>query len=290
MLKRFVQWLDDVLADEGASAVVKAVLGVMSFAVLLGAVLGNAAVKAGALVTAVLVALSLGLLLLSDRKGLLRQVEMYRKLVSHYSKIVADDRHPSYRVITWDEFVSVEPSGDARRQVTIRAKVLSKDMWVLRMVHGCGWPQPAKYRGKVDVRVRKLLVGDLPGASLTTTSAWLADGKLALIVHFPVPPREGSEISIVVECSWPGMCLPLMRERAPDEFTISFATPVVYARYRVALPAGYDAYLEPIGFGEDEDGFASGPGSGDNGRPVFLFEAFDVPMHHKVGMRLEIKR
>lgn len=288
MLKRFVEWLDDLLADEGSAAVVKAVVGLLSFAVLLGAVLGNTAVKAGALVAAILVVLSFGLLLLADRRKLVRQVELHKDLVSKYSKIVAEDRHPSYDIITWEEYASVEPNGDARKQVTIRAKVLN-DLRVLRLVQGCGWAQPARYRRKVRVEVRKLLIGDLPGASLSTTVAWLKDGQLVLIVHFPEPPKVDSEITIAVEFSWPAMCSPLMRDRRPDTFTLRFATPVAYARYKVALPRGYDAYLEPVGFEEHRNGYSCGPANSEDGRPVFLFEGFDLPVHDAVGMRLELK-
>jgi hypothetical protein len=288
VLKRFVQWLDDLLVDEGAFAVVKAAVGLMSFAVLLGAVLGNAAVKAGALVAAVLMVLSLGLLLLADRRTIVREVELYKELVSKYSKTVAEDRHPSYGIITWEEQVTIEPNGDARKQLTIRANVLN-DLRVLRLVQGCGWAQPAKYRRKVRVVVRKLLIGDLPGASLSTTVAWLKDGKLVLMVHFPEPPKADSEIAISVEFVWPGMCSPLMRDRVPDAYTLQFATPVVYARYKVVLPRGYDAYVEPVGFEEDRNGYACGPGKAEDGRPTFLFEGFDLPVHDNVGMRLELK-
>jgi hypothetical protein len=98
-----------------------------------------------------------------------------------------------------------------------------------------------------------------------------------------------SEITITVEFAWPGMCAPLMRDREPDTFTVRFATPVVYARYKVALPRGYDAYVEPVGFEEDANGFAAGPAKGEDGRPVFLFEGVDLPEHEKLGMRLQLK-
>ncbi|XVS66361.1 hypothetical protein ACQPYE_09975 [Actinosynnema sp. CA-299493] len=289
MLKRFVQWLDDLLVDEGSAAVVKAVVGIMSFAVLLGAVFGNAAVKAGALVAAILAVLSFGLLLLSDRRDLVRQLETHKELVSKYSKRVAEDRHPSYDVITWEEYAAIEPNGDARKLLTIRAKVLN-DLRVLRLVQGCGWAQPARYRRKVHVVVRKLLIGDLPGASLSTTVAWLKDGQLVLMVHFPEPPKVDSEITIAVEFNWPAMCSPLMRDRRPDTFTLQFATPVVYARYKVALPRGSDAYVEPVGFEEHQNGYSCGPVNDEDGRPVFLFEGVDLPEHEKLGMRLQLKR
>ncbi|MEV1115005.1 hypothetical protein AB0I91_08045 [Actinosynnema sp. NPDC049800] len=289
MLQRFVHWLDDLLADEGAPVVVKAVVGVLSFAVLLGAILGSAAVKAGALVAAILVLLSLGLLLLADRRGLVRQVESYRTIISQLVDVASGDQRPAYRIVDWDEFVGVDSNGNARRRTTIRAKVLSKDLWVVPLVQGCGWPQPSRYRRQIGVAVRRFLGGDLPGASLTTTSTWVADGKFVLIVHLPEPPPEDSEITIAVEIEWPGMCAPLMRDRTPDDFTFRFATPVRHARYKVALPRGYDAYYEPIGFEEDHNGFTLGPAEDESGRSIFVFEGFDLPMRHGMGMRLELK-
>ncbi|QFZ17676.1 hypothetical protein [Saccharothrix syringae] len=288
MLDRFVQWLDDLLAEEGAAAVVRAVLGLMSFAMLLAAVFGNAAVKAGAFVVTTLVVLSLGLVLLSRQRVLKRRVEENVALVAKYSKMVADDRHPSYQVIKWEEHLVVEANGDARKSLTIRAKVVN-DLQVLRLVEGCRWPQPARYRSRVRVDVRKLLVGDLPGASLSTTKAWVEDGKLVLIVHFPRPPRLGSEINIAIGFEWPGRCEPLVRNRVPEDFVMRFQTPVVYASYKVVLPRGTDAYVEPVGFDENENGFFAGPSAEENGRPVFLFDGFDLPERRTIGMRLELK-
>jgi len=288
VLDRFVRWLDDVLAEEGAAAVVKAVPGLMSSAVLLSAVFGNTAVKAGAFATAVLVVLSLGLVLLGRQRLLKKQVEESTALMSKYSKIVADDRHPSYRVIKWDERYTIEANGDTLKLVTIRAQVVN-DLQLVRLVEGCHRPQPARYRKRVRVDVRTLRVSDQPGAALGTTKAWVEDGRLVLIVHFPRPPQVGSEINIAVEFDWPGMCEPLMRDRKPEDFTLRFLTPTTYASCRVTLPRGYDVYLEPVGFEEEENGFCAGPGTPENGRPVFLFDGFDLPEHRLLGMRLELK-
>ncbi|MEV8440154.1 hypothetical protein AB0425_22480 [Actinosynnema sp. NPDC051121] len=290
MLKRFVKWLDGLLVDEGSATVVKAVVGIMSFAVLLGAVLGNAAVKAGALVAAILLVLSAALLLLADRRELVREVESYRAIVSQLAQVASGDRNPAYRISDWDEFVAIEPNGDGRRRITIRAEVSSNDLWVVPLIQGCGWPQPAKFRNQVRVAVRRLLSGDAPGVSLTTTSTWVADGKSVLIIHFPEPLQSGTEITIAVEVFWPGMCAPLMRDQSPDKFTLRFATPVAHARYRVLLPRGFDAYSEPIGFESGNDDLVLGASVVGNGQPIFVFEGGDLPMRHDIGMRLELKR
>jgi hypothetical protein len=203
--------------------------------------------------------------------------------------VASGDRHPAYRISDWDEFVAVEPNGDGRRRITMRAEVSSNDLWALLLIQGCGWPQPAKFRHQVRVAVRRLLGDDAPGVSLATTSTWVADGKSVLIIHFPEPPRSDTEITIAVEVSWPGMCAPLMRGQGPDKFTLRFATPVAHARYRVVLPRGFDAYFEPVGFDAGNDGLALATSVVENGQSSFVFEGRDLPMRRPVGMRLELK-
>jgi hypothetical protein len=117
----------------------------------------------------------------------------------------------------------------------------------------------------------------------------VADGRLVLTLHFPEPPPNDSEMTIVIEVAWPGMCAPLMRVRTPDDFTLKFVTPVARARYKIVLPPGYDAYLEPIGFEAGHSGFALGSLTDDNGQATFVFEGTDLPMRRGVGMRLELK-
>ncbi|PSL52427.1 hypothetical protein B0I31_11399 [Saccharothrix carnea] len=290
MLTRFIAWLDEFLADEGSPAIVKAILGILSFAVLLGALLGSAAVKAGALVAALLVLLSGVLVLLADRRATLRRLEVHRQLVSHYTKLASDTGPPEYRILDWDVFCTVEPNGDTRQRLTMRAQVLEDGLWAVRLVHGCGWSQPAKYRRRVTVVTRKLLADDVPGPKMSTTSVWDAEGRFVLIVHFRTAVPRGSLFGVMVECDWPGKCAPLMRDRGPDDFTFRFRTPVVCARYRVALPRGADVYLEPLGFSEGDDGFELIRAVDGSGRPVFGIESTAVPLRENVGMRLELKR
>ena len=68
MLREAILFLEEFLHGHGPPAVAKAVVGLMPFAVLLGAVLGSTAVKAGALVTALLVITAAGIALLTSRR------------------------------------------------------------------------------------------------------------------------------------------------------------------------------------------------------------------------------
>jgi len=55
---------------------------------------------------------------------------------------------------------------------------------------------------------------------------------------------------------WPRRCAPLMVAGQPDSFVLRFSESISRARYEVILPAGREAFCEPIGFGEDDPGFA----------------------------------
>lgn len=78
MLRSFIAWLDGYLAGEDTPAVIKAIVGIMSFAVLLGTILGNDAVKSGLLVAVVFCLISVVVVLLGDRRSLYRDLELHR--------------------------------------------------------------------------------------------------------------------------------------------------------------------------------------------------------------------
>jgi hypothetical protein len=289
MLRSFIAWLDDYLAGEGPSALVKAVVGLLSFAGLLGAVLGDVAIKAGALVVVILSVVSLGLMIVADRKRLRRRIELAERVIVR----CADFTHalePGYRMTAWDKTVVVSPNGDAAETLKVRAAVERPDVQFFWLRTGCGWPQPAKYRRRVDVRVRNLLTSDVPGTSLDRTLSWRADGRLVVVIHLPRPPRVGGEICILMETWWPGKCAPLMRDGRCDEFTIRLDRVVEHARYRIVLPKGYGTYCEPIGFQSGDSGFSVVSATTDEGCSAYQLEARDLPVDRNVGLRLELKQ
>lgn len=198
---------------------------------------------------------------------------------------------PPYRVIAWEHVAVVDLNGDTRESVTIRVKVDSPDLRFIRFGFGCGWEQASRFRRQVKLEVRNLRVGNTPGASLSKTITWVKDGKLALIAHRPNPPRVDSEIATLVELTWPGKCAPLMRDGIAEKFTFRFVTEVAYARYKIVLPRSCEAVFEPVGFDETDDGcVCSSLGEDDEGRPQYIFEGVDMPLHRETGIRLELKR
>jgi hypothetical protein len=178
MLRSFVAWLDDYLADEGPSAVMRAVIGLLSFAALLGALLGSVAVKAGVIVTVLLTLLGAALLLLADRRAMRSQLQLHRRLVLRYGKYV-DEPQSAYQVLSWKQTAHVTNTrGDTKEHVTVRVKVLRPEMRLIRLVFGCGWSQPARHRRHIKVNVRNLLAGNVLGTKPEVTYFWVSDGTI----------------------------------------------------------------------------------------------------------------
>jgi hypothetical protein len=288
MLRGFITWLDDYLAREAPSALVKATVGLLSFAALLGTLLGDLAVRAGFLVAAILAVVSLGLVLLADRRALQRRVDVAERQVTGYVKAL-HAMEPGYRVTWWDKTILVAPNGDATETVTVRAKVEKPGVQFFLLWFGSHWRQPTRYRNRVAVRVRTLLVGGALGTSLDRTITWTADGKLALIAHLHTPPQVGSEISIKIEIDWPGKCVPLVRGLC-DNFTIRLATAVDHARYRIVLPKAFDTYWETIGFQDGDEGFVMTSEKTAEGGLAYQIEVRDLAPDQLAGVRLELKQ
>jgi hypothetical protein len=245
MLRSFIAWLDDYLAGEGPPAVARAIVGIMSFAALLGTLLGGVALKAGILVAVLLTLTGLALLLLADRRSLRSKYEAHRRLVAHYCTFISQQLNSAPQVMNWEHVYVIDKHGNAKENIIIRAKTLEDNIQFFRLSASPCWEQPQRLLRKVRVDVRSLSVAGVPGTRLEVSTSWRANGKLDLIVHFHTPPRSGSEIRLVIDREWPGKCIPLFRGE-PDEFVFLFTQQLtIFGRQKIILPLGCDAYYEP---------------------------------------------
>jgi hypothetical protein len=128
MLRSFLGWLDDYLAGETPPAILRAVVGLLSFAVLLGALLGSVAVKAGVLVAALLALAGLALLALTDRRSLHHKYEAHRRLVSHYCDLI----HQAPQITNWRQVTVIDEHGNAKETVVVHAKTVHDDIHFFR--------------------------------------------------------------------------------------------------------------------------------------------------------------
>ncbi|MEV4317460.1 hypothetical protein [Actinocrispum sp. NPDC049592] len=247
-------------------------------------------VESGLLIAVTLVMLSLMLLLFADRANLKREAVRYRRLLTRYCDFVATPPRPTVRVQSWDQTLVLQENGDATCTIAITAVVLKKELYFLQLRFGSGWEQPERQRKRVRLTIRNLLIAGTRGTSWEITTTWLSASRLDVLAHFHEPVRQGSELRFEVEWSWPGQCVPLMRERRPDEYIFKFSKlwPLERATYAVILPAGLDAYHEPVGFAEPNGDFSI-DASDDGDRRKFSFTGCNFPPRKRIGMRLELK-
>ena len=242
MLRSFVAWLDDYLAGEDSSAVVRSAIGLMGFAVLLGVILGNTAVKLGALAAAILVILSLMLILLRDRKTLKREIYWRDELLIRYCDLLYDQSQSVALVKDWNQVVTIERSGDVRELITIRAVAL-QELYFLRIRADAKWDQPRRYRRRVRVDFRSINSAGDRGPSWHVMRSWLSDGRLEMLAHLHSPIPKGTAIQVEVEREWPGKSTPLVKEGISDYFGFFFsnALRIEHGTYVVVLPEGVGA-------------------------------------------------
>ncbi|GAB1509531.1 hypothetical protein [Actinophytocola sp. KF-1] len=291
MLAKFVVWLDDLLDGEGSPVIVKSVVGIMGFAVVLGAALGGAAVKAGFLVVVVLVLLSLMLILLRDRRALKRDRDDARELLSRYCDHLYDQTRPVALVKDWNQVATISKDGSVKELITIRAEALQEFLYYLRFRADSRWTQPHRYRRRVHVDVRGVKGAGRRGPSWRVTPSWLSDGRLEILAHLHSPVPRGTEIQVEVERAWPRKCAPLMAgELDSFGFNFSHALKIEHATYVVVLPKGVEVYFEEADFQQPHPRFSVAGGRNKDGRFEVTLVVNDLPADVHVGMRLQVKR
>jgi hypothetical protein len=184
--------------------------------------------------------------------------------------------------------MTVDDQGDARTKLKIKVRATCDDLWFIRLRFGCGWPQPSRHRHRVRLTVRTLLADGSSGTALRTTSSWPRDGAMAAIAHLHSPPMVNSEMSFTIDLDWPKRCAPLV-DGTPDEFMVQYWQPVRRATYRVELPEGAEAYVEPVGISETFNGLRWRRKMDNNHRETITFKLSDLPIRHRAGVRLQLK-
>lgn len=290
MFKSFIDWLDSYISREEPSAIVKAIVGLMAFASLLGAIFGNQAIRAGAFATVIIFAVSAILALLGDRRRLKHAYDMHRMLLARYCDFVIDNSpEPLISVEAWRQKVYIQPNGDVREVLTLKAIALRKEVYFIRLKAGSEWEQPEKYRRGVKIVARSLTVNGVSGPRWNITTSWLSAQKMSPILHLHQPAKRDQEIFFEVIRSWPAKCLPLVRGE-PEEFIFhtSRLLEIQHVEYAVILPGGFDAVYDLIGSEEPGVQLVANTERDHEGRRVFVWHADKVPTRTKVGIRLEL--
>lgn len=291
MLRRFIDLLEEHLADVGVIGLIEALLGIIALGGALSIVFGNTTIKAAAVVAIMLGVLGLFVILVASRVSLRRQSDLDRRLLVRYCKVLSDEFPISWKLMGWDQTIVIGKNGDARQTIKVHAVVESKRLSYYRVRVGPGWNQPQKYRKKVKVQVRSLSIEGVSGTRSEVTELWLEDGTLEILVHFPSSVPRGAEFHVIVVLDWPGKCRPLMKDKVPDDFCYKLErSNVQQFRYVIVLPSGVDASYDPIGFSLSDSNFSLiGKRNGGDQLEIALV-ATDIKAtgRKRIGVRLDL--
>jgi hypothetical protein len=291
MFKSFISWLDSYISREEPSSVLKAIVGLMAFAGLLGTIFGNQAIRAGAFVVVIVFVVSVMLLLLADRQHLTQSHDTHRSLLTRYCDFIVDhSTEPLVAIDTWRQKVYVQPNGDVREVLTLKAVALREKVYFIRLTAGSAWEQPEKYRRNVKVVARSLMVNGVSGPRWNVTTSWRSTLKMVSIIHLHHAIKRGEEIFFEVTRTWPAKCLPLVRGET-DEFVFrtSALLEIRHVEYSIVLPPTFNAVYELIGAWEPDVQLTVDTEHDHEGRSVFVWRADKVPMLTEVGIRLELQ-
>ncbi|SRR6266496_2378 len=292
MFKGFIAWLDSYITSQEPSSVLKALVGLMTFAGLLGTIFGNQAVRVGAFVVVIVFVTSVILLLLTDRRRLSRAYDIHRNLLSRYCDFLTENSAgPLVAIEEWRQNVYVQPNGDVREVLVLKAVALREKVYFIRLKAGSRWDQPDKYRRGVKVIARSLTINGAPGPRWNVTTSWDSVQKMTSVLHLHQPINRGETILFEVTRTWPAKCHPLMRDEQPEDFTLCMTglLEVQHVEYTIALPPGFDAVYELIGEGEPAIQLTADAEHDQEGRRVLVWRADKVPALTKVGVRIELK-
>jgi hypothetical protein len=181
VLRSFIDWLDQYL-DKEPSATVKGAIGLLTFASLLGALLGSLAVRAGALVAVLFGMLCAVLILVRDRKEIKRVADTNRRLVTRYCNFLADRPKLIAHYAHWEHVATLHPNGDTTDIISVDAIAMREELHFLR------WNQPSWYFKDVKIAVRAVSIDGTRGPDLDVTQTWQSDGiQVFAHLHSPVP-------------------------------------------------------------------------------------------------------
>jgi hypothetical protein len=291
MLRNFTAWLDSYISRKEPAVLLKVLVVLLAVAGVVGGVFDNPGIRGGAIVSVVVLGVFALAILLVDRLRLQRKHEAHRELLARYCDFVIENKvAPLVAIENWHHKVYVQPNGDVREVVMIKAVALRDEVHFIRFHLGSEWDQPDEHRRNVTVRARGISADGAVGPQCDVTNTWLSGAKLNTIVHFSAPLHLGEEVRLEMVRFWPAKCLPLMRHGVAESFFFRTTDllQIRQAEYQVILPLGFDVAHEPIGFSEPAEHASIDAYTDTEGRRVVVCRAMRLPHRHSVGMRLEL--
>ncbi|MFL6125105.1 hypothetical protein [Actinophytocola sp.] len=197
MFEGFTEWLDEYLREHKPSAILKAALGLMSFAGLLGSIMSSA-IRVGAFVTTIFGLMSCALLLLADRRAIKHDRDKYLRRLNWYYKVLTDlSPEPLLAVDKWQQRVEIEPNGDVHEVLTLEAHTSREVVYFVRLTTRSRWEQPRKHLRKIKMVARSRDALGQAGPSWHMFSSWEGD-RLISYLDLDPPVRRGKIIRFEV--------------------------------------------------------------------------------------------
>jgi len=291
MFDDFTKWLGGYLSDHEPSVVLKAAVGLMAFASLLGAFFGSQSLRVGAFVVVIFFLMSGVLLLLADRRRVTQARDGYlRRLDSYYAVLSELSPEPLISVDYWEQRVEIKVNGDVHEVLTLEAVTPREHVFFARLTARSLWDQPKRHLRRIRMTARGRKVDGSPGPSWHIISSW-EGGKLHSYLDLDPPLRRGKIIRFQVERTWPAKCQPMMRNKQAESFLLRTTNvlEIRRAEYSVVLPEGFEAVYELIGEEEPDVQLSAIDGKEPDGRKVYRWHADKVPANTGVGIRLQLK-
>lgn len=279
--------------DNRTAAVVRPVeivLGVLTFAGVVGIVLGSDGVELVAAAVVAMCVTGLVVVVINERTTSSMRHKADQDLLHEYSSELHKQMDSAFRLAKWEQRTVIDKNGDTRQMIAASAIVVkSPGLRLYRLKIGAGWDQPERYRRQVEVHLDSAEVENVEDRHARLTTRWLPGGKLEVYVHFSRPMARGRRFRVVAVLDWPGKCSPLMVDRVPDEFRYLASRFLDELAYIVVLPPGADVTLDSLGFEPDEENYSLSTTRNAAGQLEIELRAVNIKPPRVVGMRLDLK-
>jgi len=295
LLAMLLESIQDHVAHAGVFGLVEGVLGVLAFGGLLSSLLGDSAIKAGAIVAVILGILGLFILLAANRAERRQQSQLDRRLLRKYLAVLEDRFDYAWSTTNWHQTVNIKRNGDTFETITLTLVADCDLLDYFSIWLGPGWEWPSRLQRKVKVSVQTVRIGNEGGTRPDISCAWFHHNRIAITVHLGEPVSRGQEVSFSLTLVWPLKCAPLFRGQA-DEFTLTFSKlpsstvslPSLY--YAVVLPVNCNVCYDAVGLKRGNDDYTLTGEVNNQGQVEVILTADNVPPNRRVGMRLDLTR
>jgi hypothetical protein len=290
MFDDFTKWLDDYLRTHEPSSVMKAAVGLVAFASLLGAFFGSQVIRVGAFVVVMFCLMSGVLLLLADRHSLMQERDDYLHRLNWYYEVLTElSPEPLIAVERWEQRVEIQLNGDVREVLTIEAVAPREHVFFARLTARSLWDQPRRQLRGLKQTVCTVKADGTLGTNWRIHSSWEGD-KLVSYLDLDPAIRRGQVIRFQLERTWPGKCQPMMRNKQAESFVLRTTNglEIRRAEYKVILPENISAKYELVGADEPDVQLTVDEEKESDGRRVYKWCVDKCPAHTAVGIRVQL--